>query len=199
MQQADPRVSVTVPVPPAAAFRIYAEHPAEWLPPEHTFLRGPEAIVMEPRAGGRFYERGADGTEVTRGTIVEWTPPGRIALTWRIGPGWRPAPDDEQASVIVVDFNPAGPDATEVVLTYTHLERHGEMAPVIRAAIGGPGSGGTLDRYAEVVAGAPPPEPAEASNGSGSNGSGSDGSGSDDSGLSRPALASSSSSRSWPS
>ena len=151
-RQADPRVSVTVPVPPAAAFRIYAEHPAEWLPPEHTFLRGPEAIVMEPRAGGRFYERGADGTEVTRGTIVEWTPPGRIALTWRIGPGWRPAPDDEQASVIVVDFNPAGPDATEVVLTYTHLERHGEMAPVIRAAIGGPGSGGTLDRYADVVA-----------------------------------------------
>lgn len=64
----------------------------------------------------------------------------------------RPVPDDEHASVIVVDFNPSGPDATEVVLTYTHLERHGEMAPVIRAAIAGPGSGGTLDQHAEVVA-----------------------------------------------
>jgi uncharacterized protein YndB with AHSA1/START domain len=148
-QLEDPRVSVTVPVAPAAAFRIYTEHPAEWLPPEHTFIRDPESITMEPRAGGRFYERGSDGAEVTRGTIVEWSPPGRIALTWRIGPGWRPVVDDEHASVIVVDFNPAGLGATEVVLTYTHLERHGEMAAVLRSAIG---SGGTLDRYAEVVA-----------------------------------------------
>lgn len=151
-QLADPRVSTTVPVPPAEAFRIYAEYAIEWLPPEHTFLRGPEAIVMEPRAGGRFYERGADGAEATRGTIVEWAPPGRIALTWRIGPGWRPVPDDERASVIVVEFSPAGPDGTEVALTYTHLERHGEMAEVIRNAIVQPGQGSTLDRYAEVVA-----------------------------------------------
>ncbi len=151
-QLADPRVSIIVPVPPAEAFRIYAEHPIEWLPPEHTFVRDAEAIVMEPRAGGRFYERGADGAEMTRGTIVEWAPPGRIALTWRIGPGWRPVPDDERASVIVVEFSPAGPGATEVALTYTHLERHGEMAEVIRYAIAQPGEGSTLDRYAEVVA-----------------------------------------------
>ena len=68
----DPRRSVTVPVSPAEAFRIYTQCPAEWLPPEHTFISGPEAVIMEPRAGGRFYERGADGAEVTRGTIVEW-------------------------------------------------------------------------------------------------------------------------------
>ena len=45
--------------------------------------------------------------------------------------------------------NPAAGGATEVVLTYTHLERHGEMAPVLRSVIG---QGGTLDWYAEVVA-----------------------------------------------
>lgn len=147
-QLEDPRVAVTVPVPPDAAFRISTERPDEWLPPEHMFIRDPESITMEPRAGGRFYERGSDGAEVTRGTIVEWAPPGRVALTWRIGPGWRPVADDEHASVIVVDFNPADGGATEVVLTYTHLERHGDMAPVLRSAIG---QGGTLDRYAEVV------------------------------------------------
>lgn len=151
-EEADPRRSVIVPVPAAEAFRIYTERPAEWLPPEHTFIRNPQSIAMEPPAGGRFYERGADGAEITRGTIIEWAPPGRLAVTWRIGPNWQPVFDDEHASVIVVEFNPAGADATEVVLTYTHLERHGEIAGLLRSAITNPSPGDTLHRYAEVVA-----------------------------------------------
>jgi uncharacterized protein YndB with AHSA1/START domain len=106
---------------------------------------------MEPRVGGRFYERGADGAEVTRGTVVEWAPPDRLAVTWRVGPGWRAAPDDEQASVIVVEFRPEGAGVTEVTVTYTQLERHGEMAGVLRAAVANPRGGDTLQRYAEVV------------------------------------------------
>ncbi len=147
----DPRVSVAVPAPQAEAFRIYTERQIEWQPREHLTVKAPRSLVMEPRVGGRFYERGADGTEVVRGTITEWAPPGRLAVTWRIGPGWQPAPDDENASVIVVEFNPVGPDSTEVVFTYTHLERHGEMAPMLRAAIANPGPGGAVERYAEAV------------------------------------------------
>jgi uncharacterized protein YndB with AHSA1/START domain len=146
---ADPRKSVTVPVAAAEAFRIYTEYPAEWLPAEHTFIPNPRSIAMEPRTGGRFYERGDDGAEITRGTIVEWAPPHRLAVTWRIGPGWRPVFDDEHASVIVVEFTPAGPDATEVTATYTHLDRHGNLAGMLRAAIE---TGDTLDRYADVAA-----------------------------------------------
>jgi uncharacterized protein YndB with AHSA1/START domain len=149
---ADPRRSVIVPVAPAEAFRIYAERPAEWLPPGHTFIREPQSVVIEPRVGGRFYERGADGAEVTRGTITEWAPPGRLAVTWRVGPGWQPVPDDERASVIVVEFTPAGPAATEVTATYTRLERHGAMAGALRAAVADPGPGDSLRRYADVVA-----------------------------------------------
>jgi uncharacterized protein YndB with AHSA1/START domain len=149
---ADPRRSVIVGVPAAEAFRVWAERPAEWLPPGHRFIREPAAVVIEPRVGGRFYERGADGAEVTRGTITEWAPPARLAVTWRIGPNWQPAPDDEHASVIVAEFTPAGPSATEVVLTYTHLERHGDLADTLRAAIATPGQGDSLERYAEVVA-----------------------------------------------
>ena len=151
--EAGPRISVIVPAPPAEAFRIYAEHPAEWVPPGHTLIKNPQAITIEPWVSGRFYERGTDGTEATRGTIVEWAPPSRLALTWRIGPGWQPIDNDEHASVIVAEFNPAGADATEVVLTYTHLERHGQdLATMIREAISTRGPGNTLERYAEVVA-----------------------------------------------
>jgi len=150
-QEAAPRVSVTVPVPPAEAFQIYTERQIEWQPPEHLTVKDPESVTMEPRAGGRFYERGADGTEAVRGTITVWEPPRRLAVTWRIGPGWQLAPDDENASVIEVEFNPAGPESTEVVFTYTHLERHGEMAPVLRAAIASPGPGSAVERYAEAV------------------------------------------------
>lgn len=149
--QADPVVSVTVPVPPAEAFRIYTERQLEWQPPQHLTVKDPAAVVMEPQVGGRFYERGADGTEVVRGTIVEWAPPERLAVTWRIGPDWRPAPDDANASVIVVEFKPAGPDSTEAVFTYTHLERHGAMAPMLRGAINQPGPGNAVERYADLV------------------------------------------------
>jgi uncharacterized protein YndB with AHSA1/START domain len=147
----DPRVSVTVPVSATDAFRIYTERQLEWQPPEHLTVKDPQSVTIEPWVGGRLYERGADGTEVVRGTIVEWAPPDRLAVTWRIGPGWRPAPDDEHASVIVVEFNPAGTGSTEVVLTYTHLERHGEMAPALRAAIGNPDSGSAVERYAQAA------------------------------------------------
>jgi uncharacterized protein YndB with AHSA1/START domain len=150
-EDAAPRVSVTVPATPAEAFRIYTERQIEWQPPAHLTVKDPDAVIMEPRVGGRYYERGADGTEVVRGTITEWAPPGRVAVTWRIGRGWRLAPDDENASVIVVEFNPSGPDSTEVVFTYTHLERHGEMAPVLRAAIASPGPGGAVESYTETV------------------------------------------------
>lgn len=148
----DVRRSITVPATPQVAFRVYTEHPAEWLPAAHTFLTDPQSIIMEPWVGGRFYEHGADGTEAVRGTITEWLPPGRLAVTWRIGPGWRPVPDDEHASVILVEFTPAGAEATEVALTYTHLERHGEMAAVISSAVAASSPDDTLHRYAEVVA-----------------------------------------------
>jgi uncharacterized protein YndB with AHSA1/START domain len=142
---------VTVPVPPADAFRMYVEYPSEWLPAEHTFITEPESITIEPEVGGRFYERGADGGEAVRGTVTEYAAPDRIAITWRVGDNWRPIDNDEHAAVVAIDFTAAGPDSTEVVLTYEHLDRlSAEMAQMIRWAVSAPDN--TLTRYAAVVA-----------------------------------------------
>ncbi|MGF7236815.1 MAG: SRPBCC domain-containing protein [Frankia sp.] len=147
-------VAVPVAVPVTEAFRIFAERAIEWLPAGHRFLRDPRSITMEPAVGGRFYERGADGTEITRGTIVEWAPPHRLVMTWRVGPHWQPIFDDEKASLVEIQFTPAGPGTTGVVLTHTQLHRHGDFAATISSAIGdpGPGPGETLQRYTETVA-----------------------------------------------
>jgi uncharacterized protein YndB with AHSA1/START domain len=147
----DVRKSVRVPASADDAFRVFTQRPIEWLPPEHTFIKNPQSVTMEPRVGGRFYERGADGTEITRGTIMEWAPPGRLVMTWRIGPGWQPVSDDEKASRIEVEFAAAGPGVTDVVLTYTQLYRHGEIAGAIRSAVAAPGPGESLERYVETV------------------------------------------------
>jgi uncharacterized protein YndB with AHSA1/START domain len=151
-QATDVRKSVTVPVSIERAFKIFAEEPIGWWPERHVFVEDRQSITIEPQVGGRYYERGADGTEVTWGTILEWDPTRRIVMTWRVGPGWQPVLDDEQASLIEVDFAAAGPESTEVVLTHARLDRHGAAAELIHKALDGPSPGDTLAKYAELVA-----------------------------------------------
>jgi DNA-binding transcriptional ArsR family regulator/uncharacterized protein YndB with AHSA1/START domain len=86
------RKSITVDASPETAFRVFTDLGSWWplgefsiavddpLPGEEG--QTPEDAVIEPRAGGRIYERMADGREWDWGSVTEYDPPRRLVLAW---------------------------------------------------------------------------------------------------------------------
>ena len=124
---------ITVDAPVERAFQVFAERFDTWWPRSHKIGGADLAeAVIEPRAGGRWYERDVDGSECEWGTVLAFEPPHRLLLTWQIAADWRYHAD--QASEIEVLFTPQG-DGTHVTLEHRHLERHGATAGELRDAI----------------------------------------------------------------
>ena len=85
------RKSVRVKAAPARAFEIFTAGMKRWWLPAYSINKSsPIAdIVVEPRRGGRWFERGQDGSECQWGKVLAWEPPGRLLLTWQITPQWQ--------------------------------------------------------------------------------------------------------------
>ncbi|MCO1576048.1 SRPBCC family protein [Crossiella sp. SN42] len=148
----DVRKSVVVAASPRHCFEVFTQRPADWWPPSHVLLRAPRVgLAIEPRAGGRYYEWDAEGNEIAWGVVLDWDPPHRLRMTWRVDGRWQSIPDDERASEIEVTFTPAGPGQTRVELAHIRLDKHGPDAERIFQALDGPSPGETLQRFAEVV------------------------------------------------
>ena len=113
----------------------------------------PEAVVVEPRAGGRWFERAPDGTECDWGRVLEWDPPARLLLAWHLNAEWEYDPDPAGSTQIEVHFFPEDPGATRVELVHRGIEVHGERASEVHDAIDGPaGWSGLLERYGAAAA-----------------------------------------------
>jgi DNA-binding transcriptional ArsR family regulator len=131
--------TVRVNAPLAVAFEVFIGQ--EWWPVDTHHLaeaRGNE-VVLEPFAGGRWYERAADGTETDWGTVLAWQPPYRLLLTWQVSSRWTYEQDPGLGSQIEVTFTPEGPEVTRVDLTHRHLERYGPEAERMRRILDGKG------------------------------------------------------------
>jgi uncharacterized protein YndB with AHSA1/START domain len=144
------RREILVHVPQQRAFTVFTERFDSWWPRSHHIgASDMREAVMEPRAGGRWYERGVDGSDCEWGRVLAYEPPSRLVLSWAISAQWGVEPDAAHASEIEVTFAPEGDGATRVTLEHRHFERHGDGAAKIRDAVGGEGGwGGLLDRYA---------------------------------------------------
>lgn len=83
------RATVTVAVPPEAAFRLFTEEINVWWRrgPRFRNLRGDQGIIcVEPRAGGRVFESmgsAANETVIEVGHVIVWEPPMRLVFEWR--------------------------------------------------------------------------------------------------------------------
>jgi len=148
------RKTITVACSREHAFKTYTEAFDSWWPREHRLGEADLAeAVIEPKPGGRWYERTVDGAECQWGEVLVWEPPGRVVLSWRIDGDWKVDPDPAHASEIEVRFVEEGPRSTRVELEHRNFERHGETAQKVRDGVSSDGGhGGLLKLFAEKAA-----------------------------------------------
>jgi uncharacterized protein YndB with AHSA1/START domain len=149
------RKTVTVEASQERAFAVFTEDMSSWwmIETHHIGEQVPEAIVIEPRSGGRWFERAPDGVESDWGRVLEWEPPARVLLGWHLNQEWKFDPNPETATEIEVRFVAEGPKKTRVELEHRAFERLGEAAATVRDAVDSPdGWSGLLAQYVEVAA-----------------------------------------------
>jgi hypothetical protein len=149
------RKTISVAAPLETAFRVFTAGMSSWWPLEtHKIGQAPaREVVIEPKAGGRWFERAADGAETPWGRVLAWDPPGRVLLTWEISPEWKA--DSQLVTEIEVRFQADGPGRTRVELEHRHLDRYGDKRDEMRTIFESAGGWSTLlELYSKQVSAA---------------------------------------------
>lgn len=150
VQEAVVRKSVRVSASVERSFAVFVGQMETWWPATHHIGVQPfEAIFVEPRVGGRWYERDTDGKQCDWGTVLAWDPPHRVRFSWHVGPKrdspeWGYDSDISRASEVEIRFKDEGQGTTLVELEHSHLERHGEHYEQLRAIFDGQGAWGDI-------------------------------------------------------
>jgi uncharacterized protein YndB with AHSA1/START domain len=126
--------SVTVKASPERAFELFTRQMARWWPATHKTGKSPfVSIVVEPQAGGRWFERDAEGVEMNWGKVLAWDPPRRVLFGWQLDS--RFAYDPNFLTEVELTFAPAPGGGAVVTLEHRNLERFGADAEKVAAEI----------------------------------------------------------------
>ena len=120
--------TVTVRATPARAFALFADDIGRWWPLARTHT-GPDPVdcAIEPRVGGRVFERSRDGREMPWGIVLAYDPPHRLAFTWLV------QLSAEQAQRVEIRFLPEDDGSrTRIELTHSGWEKLGDAAASLR-------------------------------------------------------------------
>jgi uncharacterized protein YndB with AHSA1/START domain len=114
------RLSYEIDCPADHAFDVWTNQLSTWWPNGHSASGDPDTIVMlEPRLGGRIFERTPDGREIDWGEVTRWSPPSRLGYTWHIG---RTRDDATDVDLTFVDL---GDGRTRLEIVHSGWDRLG--------------------------------------------------------------------------
>jgi hypothetical protein len=152
------RKSVTVAAPLAVAFEVFTARIESWWPMASHHIGQAEcaAVVIEPHAGGRWFERGVDGSECDWGRVLLWDQPNRVTLVWQLSAQFQF--DATLHTEVDVRFTALDAGTTRVDLEHRGLGAYGAHALAMRDTFSSPqGWNGMLEHYAQVAVRRPQP------------------------------------------
>lgn len=138
------RKTLSVDAPQDVAWRVFTQKMGTWWPLANYKIGKANAVdaVIEPQVGGRWYERGDDGSTCDWGRVLSWEPPSRLVLSWDINADWQP--DPTLKTEIEIRFIPDGENVTRVELEHRHLDRYGARRDEMRRIFDVEGDWGRL-------------------------------------------------------
>ena len=148
------RKHVFVQTTPQRAFEVFTKEMGTWWPLVSHHISKVEAkdAIVEPFVGGRWFERGVDGSECDWGKVLAWEPPGRLVLAWQLNADWKH--DAALVTEVEVRFT-AENGGTRVDLEHRLLRNYGARAEEMRSTLEQPGAwSGMLAAFASRAAAA---------------------------------------------
>ncbi|MGI8714622.1 MAG: DUF6855 family protein [Solirubrobacteraceae bacterium] len=102
------------------AFATWTSGIGSGWPADHTVTADNDlSVVLEPRVGGRIYERTGAGTEHDWGEVTIWEPPPRLGYSWHL------RGDRGDATDVEIRFMERSPGATRIEIEHRGWEQLG--------------------------------------------------------------------------
>ena len=138
------RKVVKVQAPRELALQVFTQQMRTWWPLAVYKIGKANAVdaIIEPRVGGRWYERGEDGSTCDWGRVLVWEPSSRLVLSWDINADFQY--DPALQTEIDVRFIAEKDGSTRVELEHRRLDRYGDRRDEMRTIFDKTGDWGQL-------------------------------------------------------
>jgi uncharacterized protein YndB with AHSA1/START domain len=146
------RKTLSLKAPQAIAWRVFTQKMSLWWPLSMYKIgrANPVEAIVEPKVGGRWYERAEDGSTCDWGRVLAWEPPSRLVLSWDINADWQYQPG--LGTEVEIQFISEDAERTRVELEHRYFARYGARAEEMRRIFDTEGDWGRLLQMFAAIA-----------------------------------------------